>query len=246
MTPRCPYCHSDLLADMATATCDRCRALAHPACALELGRCAACGGAAFVPTGEPVDGWRLVRALPPGRAEAPAAYLRELPRSLPARDEAEGRVELRLDLQRREAPQDGLLAGDAVLVVPRPTVLGGLDLVLTGEVCRPGFLSRVRRERSTLRRVHLLGPERAPRKGFAYFFGSSAATGVYAPGTYRVGFRLPLEGVPATNDRPGEPHHRLHLTLELLRPGRAPLSPGIEVRVLGAPGAEVIRFPAVA
>ncbi|MBI3724273.1 hypothetical protein HY251_10025 [bacterium] len=216
MTLRCPYCHGDV--DETKAVCAACRAEAHSACVLELGRCAACGCADFEHILED-DGWSVVDASP-GGSRRHVAFVRVAPRELAT----PGATSLRLDLARREHHEGGVLVGEATLSVARSEVLGALRVELASESTRSGFLGLLARRTRPLRALTLLGRGR----------------GLYAPGTYRASFRLPLEGVPATRDEPGAPEHeRLILSMRLDRRGGALVASG-EVRVLAR------RAPALA
>lgn len=138
---RCPYCH-DGGADDAGPSCRRCGARAHHACALELGRCAACGSAAL---GE----WdtRTVAGADVDADAEDLARVHVLREAL-----ARGPLTLRLDLLRRAVARGGALAGQVTVVVPPGAALGPLDLQVLGP--RRGLLRRRAR-----RAVRLLGPD---------------------------------------------------------------------------------------
>ena len=204
MTPRpaadvrCPFCH-DALGDAASRRCAACGARAHAGCALELARCAACGVSAVV---ECVDGWdaRPVRGAP-----GAVAAVRVTCDTQPALVDASGRavpLALRLDLLRRRADRDGLLAGEAALLLPRGLSLGPLRLVLGGP--RRGLFRR-RVERV----VHLLGPERGREP--------------WLPGAYRVAFRVAARGLGVAGD--------VDVTLTLERTRGHPVSATLAARV---------------
>jgi hypothetical protein len=120
------------------------------------------------------------------------------------------RPKLRLDLQRRSEHAGGLLSGTAYLTVPVAQSLGRLQLALITTRTRAGLLGRLRRETLDRRELRLLGPQRERR-------WPRRPLGLYAPGTYALGFRLPLGGVPVTQLEPGATQHvetRLALVLE--------------------------------
>jgi len=241
VSPRCPYCHAEAPAAADAARCPACRAAAHPACALELGRCAACGAPALIARAgpRPGDGWR------PAPAGGEAAYVRLAPPTEPDPDVA--RPTLRLELPAARAPADGVLAGEAVVVVPRAEVIGRLELVLEAETASVGLLGRLRRRRREAARVVLLGPR--PRPGRLGRLLGGRPRGVWGPGRYAVAFRLPLTGLPPTEVSPGaRRHRRARLRLVLDRRG-GPLAVACELTVTasdagaapGAPGTPRIR-----
>lgn len=189
---RCPFCH-DGLDDLGSRRCAGCGALAHAGCALELARCAACGVDAIDALVDLTDGWdpRVVRgaqgvaaAVRVTRDAPPAALVDARARAVP--------LALRLDLQRRRATRDGLLAGEVTLLLPRSLSLGALRLVLRGP---PRGLLRRRAERA----VHLLGPERGREPWVA--------------GIYRVALRVPARAL-----EPGEVE--VGVTVDRARGGR--------------------------
>lgn len=176
---RCPFCHVALGSE-ALRRCAGCGAQAHAGCALELARCAACGAHAVDALVDAADGWdpRAVRG-----AQGVLAAVRVTRDAPPAAlTDAHGRaapLALRLDLLRRRATPDGLLAGEVTLLLPRALSLGALHLVARGP--RRGLLRR-RAERV----VHLLGPERGREP--------------WVPGAYRVAFRLAARALGAAGD----------------------------------------------
>jgi hypothetical protein len=142
---------------------------------------------------------------------------------------------VQLDLLRRQEEEGGVLAGEALLTVPAPTVLGALTLELVEERLRRGLFG-VRTRSRTLRRVHLLGA--APVSGWRSLLGAGSGMGIYAPGHYGIPFRLPLGDVLPTVDLPGATEQRrLQLRLRLERRGGA-FDAGIEVVIvpLGSDG----------
>lgn len=217
LTLRCPYCHGDLPGEGEGARCEGCGARVHGPCAHELGRCATCGGVRFSWLDEEAPpGWWTASEVLGARGQGAIAFVRALPRELPSRDLGRD-VALSLSLDRREVPRDGVLAGEAVLTVPRPSVLSGLEAHVVAESFRPWVLGLTRRDEVEKRSVRLLG---------------GPGPGVWAEGTYRVGFRIPLAGLPATEDRPGaEVHARVRLLLRLERKAARALAAEVEVRV---------------
>jgi len=224
MTLRCPYCRASVDAGDA-ALCPRCRAPHHPACGVELGRCAACAGAlAPAPPGE---GWEAVELQPGG---APA-YVRREPRRLPPPGEGPGPLELRLDLVRRELVQGDLLAGQATLTLRAPALLGALALHVDTEQVRAGLLRPRRSTRSVLR-LPLLAPE-GPRSWGARLLGLPRQ-GLHAPGSVRVAFRAPLRCAPTVDAPGGGALRRVVAALVLTRGGAAPVRVAVELRVAPA------------
>lgn len=223
---RCPYCHSDVHSRLR-AVCSCCNAVAHPGCAIELGRCAACAGPIVSMSTLQAEGWQRVRA---GVGEEQAvAFLASCTREPPVSERVSTEpVSLELDLLRRGAQEGGVVAGQAVLSVPSPAILGALTLQLVEETLRPGLFG-VRSRLRPVRCVRLLGTDAEPLwKGL---FGRRKVTGIYAPGRYLIPFRLPLEGVYPTVDLPGAAvHRRLRLTLRLER-SRGAFEAALEVVV---------------
>jgi hypothetical protein len=128
-------------------------------------------------------------------------------------------VSVQLDVLRRDVEAGGLLAGEAVLWVPTPTVLGGLTLTLA-ELRATRALWGVRSTSTVVRQACLIG--RPPQRGWRRWVASSRARGLYAPGRYRARFRLPLGDLPPTCDAPGaSAQRRYSLSLRLDRPGGA-------------------------
>jgi hypothetical protein len=176
---RCPFCHA-ALGDARATRCAGCGALAHADCALELARCAACGVHTVDTLVDGADGWdpRAVRgaqgvvaAVRVTRDAPPAALVDARGRAAP--------LALRLDLLRRRATPDGLLAGEVTLLLPRSLSLGALRLVARGP-------ARGLFRRHLERVVHLLGPERGHEPWVA--------------GLYRVAFRCPARALGAAGD----------------------------------------------
>jgi hypothetical protein len=178
------------------------------------------------------EGWQRVRA---GVGDDDAvAFLATCTREPPVSEQVSSEpVSLALDLLRRSAQEGGVVAGQAVLSVPSPAILGALSLQLVEETLRPGLFG-VRSRLRSLRCVRLLGTDVDPP--WRGLFGRRKVTGIYAAGRYSIPFRLPLEGVLPTVDVPGAAaHRRLRLTLRLERQ-RGAFEAALEVVVrAGAP-----------
>ena len=118
MSVRCPYCHDAPPAD--APGCRSCGAPAHADCALELGRCAACGDSRFdgLPA-RPLADWGFLAG--PDGGTFQRAALTPLDETPPPR--------VRLDLQRRADPPGGLVAGTLWVDVPRGATRPGVELV---------------------------------------------------------------------------------------------------------------------
>ncbi|RMG17346.1 MAG: hypothetical protein D6731_04325 [Planctomycetota bacterium] len=217
MTLRCPYCHDAVEVEAGTA-CVRCGALRHPACVLELGRCASCGAPGLLREAPAPAGWEAVRA-----DDAVQGWVQRLPRVLPPPaagpgGDGTGDLSLRLEVARRVARVGDLLAGTVVLRIPRPQRLGSPNLELCLERARAGWLG-LWRQRVLLRRLPLWGASEV------------RARGLYAPGTYRARFRLSLAEVPPTADAAGARQtRRVVLSARLPRRG-GPLEASLELRV---------------
>jgi hypothetical protein len=219
VVPRCPYCHEDVAS--RHASCARCDAALHAECALELGRCAACAGPIRAVESLAAPGWTRLCAGDDAVAFA-AIDSREPP---PHEGPNPEPVSLRLDVLRRTVDPRGVLAGDAVLWVPAPTLLGALELTLVQERLTRGLFG-VRNHPAPVRTVRLLGSGSPP--GWRRLF-RQRSLGIYAPGHYRARFRLPTSDLPPTADAPGASEQlRYRLTLRLERPGGA-FDVGLEV-----------------